>query len=302
MSDLKVPVMFLKLCDKRSSGFVKDGTENTAFHEELDCPSIAWIPSRSKTAVTMEVNGVKTLIYKDIRWINGCNTIDPQEQDRMGIKPNPQEDLIIFDKGFKTLIKEGSTFSLYEYLEQSFFSKNNPNRPVSLDAIYEIMQLDKKAEEIDESDIEMADAIKLVGELRIKTGNKETPYKYDEDRINMMCKLCEVSGGDTPALKLHALMALAKSTPRTLLDLVVKFEQTLITEVAHALQLNVIRFDGNTASYEESGEVIKALGSGNLGQEKKIQSLADYFGSSDGTQALTIFRAKLEVAKQNALK
>jgi hypothetical protein len=302
MSDIKVPVMFLKLCDKRSSGFVKDGTENTAFHEELDCPSIAWIPSRSKTAIEKEIDGIKTLVFKDIRWINGCNTIDPQEQDRMGVKPNPQEDLIIFDKGFKTLQKQGSTLSLYDYLEQSFFNKNNPNRPVSLEAIYEVVQLDKKAEEIDESDIEMSDAIQMVKQLRVKTGNKETPYKYDEDRINLMCRLCEVMGGDSPAQKLHALMALAKSMPRTLLDLVTKFEQTLITEVGHALHLNVIRFDGNTASYEESGEVIRALGSGNLGQEKKIQSLADYFGSSDGTQALTIFRAKLEVAKQNALK
>jgi hypothetical protein len=301
MSKAKPPVMFLEYCDKRNSGFVKDGTAGTPFHEELSAPSVAWIPNKSKRAVIEKIGGVETLVYKDIRWINGCNTIDPQEQERIGVKPNPKEDLIMFEKGYATMAKEGSTLSLYDYLEVSLLNKNNPHRPPSLEPLYQVQQLDKEAEELNESEIEIADAIHLVSELRIKTGNKETPYKYDEDRINLICEVCQVMG-DTPSIKLSNLMRLAKVKPRWFLDLVTKFEQTIVTEVAHALELQVIRFDANTAQYAEGDKILRALGSGHLGHEKKISLLAQYLGSSEGAQDLTELRAHIEVAKKKALK
>jgi hypothetical protein len=66
--------------------------------------------------------------------------------------------------------------------------------------------------------------------------------------------------------------------------------------------LGVIRFEGNTALFDEGDKVVKALGSGNLGHDKKISLLAEYLASKEGTQDLTELRVRLDVAKKNALK
>ena len=246
----KAPLMYLELIEKRNSGFVKNGTDGTAFHEELNCPNIRWIPNSGFKAVEEDHNGTKTIVFKEIRWIKHCSIIDKDEQDRRNIKPNRIEDKIPFEKGFATIAREGSTISLYDYLEDVFYSKDSKNRPETADAIYRVMQLDKQAEEIDESDIEMADAIKLVASLRTQVSKSDKSYKYNEERLNAICTVCAVYA-DSPATKFHALMSLAKARSKWFLDLVVRFEQTILTEVTHAVELEVIRFDGNTALYKD---------------------------------------------------
>jgi hypothetical protein len=293
----KAPVIFLELVGKRNSGFVKQGTEGTVFHEELNCPNIRWIPNSGYKAVKEDHNGTETIMYKEIRWIKHCNTIDKDEQDRRNIKPNRMEDKIPFEKGFATVAREGGTISLYDYLTEVFYNESAQNRPETADAIFRVMQLDKKAEEIDESDIEMADAIKLVASLRTQIGKDKT-YKYNEDRLNSICEICAVYA-DSPAMKFHALMSLAKARSKWFLDLVVKFEQTILTEVTHAVELEVIRFDGNTALYKDGEKVIRNLGTGNLSRDTKIEKLSDFLKTKEGNAELTELRAKVEVAKTN---
>lgn len=305
MASKKPPVIFLELVEKRSSGFVKQGTEGTMFHEELNCPNISWIPNRGmaaeKVIETVAGKEVETTVYKEVRWIKNCNTIDLTEQEKRNIKPNYFEDKIPFEKGFATVVRDGGTISLYDYLLTAFYNKSNPDRPSTAEGIYKVVQLDKQAEQINEADVEMADAIKLVDSLRTKTGSKDTPYKYNEERISAMCAVCQVHA-ETPAQQLYALMSLAKARPRWFLDLVVKFEQTVLTEVSHALELKVIQFDGNTAMYSEGNKVIRNFGAGNFKHEKKIELLADYLKTQEGNPDLTELRAKTDLAKEKALK
>lgn len=291
----KAPVMYLELIEKRNSGFVKNGTDGTAFHEELNCPNLRWIPNSGFKAV-MEKHGDHDVVaFKEIRWVKNCSTIDKDEQDRRNIKPNRMEDKIPFEKGFATVVREGSTISLYDYLKDVFYSKDSENRPETADAIYRVMQIDKQAEEIDESDIEMADAIKLVASLRTQVG-KDKSYKYNDERLNAMCTLCAVHA-DSTATKFHALMSLAKARSKWFVDLVVKFEQTILTEVTHAVELEIVRFDGNTALYKDGEKVIKNLGTGNLAKDTKIEKLSDFLKTTEGNVHLTELRAKIEVAK-----
>jgi len=301
MAKAKPPVIFLELCEKRNSGFVKHGTDGTAFHEELNCPNISWIPSRGLGAVKEMQNGVETTVYKELRWIKNCNTIELDEQEKRNFKPNYFEDKIPFEKGFATVVRDGSTISLYDYITKAFWNKSNPDRSESADAIYQVMQLDKQAEEINESDIEMADAIKLVESLRLKTGNKEVPFRYNEDRISALCSVFQIHA-ESPAQQLYALMSLAKAKSRWFLDLAVKFEQSILTEVSHALELKVIMFDGNVAVYSEDQKVLRNLGAGNYKYEKKIELLADFLKSREATEALTELRAKADLARDKALK
>jgi hypothetical protein len=294
----KAPVMYLELIEKRNSGFVKNGTDGTAFHEELNCPNIRWIPNSGFKAVAEKHGESDVIAFKEIRWIKNCSTIDKDEQDRRNIKPNRIEDKIPFEKGFATVAREGSTISLYDYLKDVFYSNDSENRPSTADAIYRVMQLDKQAEEIDESDIEMADAIKLVASLRTQTSVKDKSYKYNEERLDAMCAICNVYA-DSSATKFHALMSLAKARSKWFLDLVVKFEQTILTEVTHAVELEVVRFDGNTALYKDDEKVIKNLGTGNLAKDTKIEKLSDFLKTKEGNPHLTELRAKIEVAKSN---
>lgn len=294
----KAPVMYLELIEKRNSGFVKNGTDGTAFHEELNCPNIRWIPSSGFKAVKEKHGDGEVVAFKEIRWVKNCSTIDKDEQDRRNIKPNRMEDKIPFEKGFATVVREGSTISLYDYLKEVFYSKDSENRPDTADAIYRVMQLDKQAEEIDESDIEMADAIKLVASLRTQVSAKDKSYKYNEERLDAMCALCNV-WADSTATRFHALMSLAKGRSKWFLDLVVKFEQTILTEATHAVELEVVRFDGNTALYRDDEKVIKNLGTGNLAKDTKIEKLSDFLKTKEGNPHLTELRAKIEVAKAN---
>lgn len=294
----KAPVMYLELLEKRNSGFVKNGTDGTAFHEELNCPNIRWIPNSGFKAVKEKHGDGEVVAFKEIRWVKNCSTIDKDEQDRRNIKPNRMEDKIPFEKGFATVVREGSTISLYDYLKDVFYSKDSENRPETADAIYRVMQLDKQAEEIDESDIEMADAIKLVASLRTQVSAKDRSYKYNEERLDAMCTICNVYA-DSVATKFHALMSLAKARSKWFLDLVVKFEQTILTEVTHAVELEVVRFDGNTALYKDDEKVIKNLGTGNLAKDTKIEKLSDFLKTKEGNPHLTELRAKVEVAKAN---
>lgn len=294
----KAPVMYLELLEKRNSGFVKNGTDGTAFHEELNCPNIRWIPNSGFKAVKEKHGDGEVVAFKEIRWVKNCSTIDKDEQDRRNIKPNRMEDKIPFEKGFATVVREGSTISLYDYLKDVFYSKDSEDRPETADAIYRVMQLDKQAEEIDESDIEMADAIKLVASLRTQVSAKDKSYKYNEERLDAMCTICNVYA-DSVATKFHALMSLAKARSKWFLDLIVKFEQTILTEVTHAVELEVIRFDGNTALYKDEDKVIKNLGTGNLAKDTKIEKLSDFLKTKEGNPHLTELRAKVEVAKAN---
>src|SRR5688572_29442435 len=98
----KAPVIYLELLEKRNSGFVKQGTEGTAFHEELNCPNIQWIPNSGFKAVKEKNGESEVIAFKVIRWIKNCSTIDKDEQDRRNVKPNRMEDKIPFEKGFAT--------------------------------------------------------------------------------------------------------------------------------------------------------------------------------------------------------
>lgn len=108
----QVPVKYYELIDVKNSGFIMDGTENTAYQQELKGPSIQWISSTGRTGEKDE-KGI--LHYIDIRYVSGCESILPEDQDKRGFKPNRFEDKIPFENNFTTVKREGNQVSLYDY-------------------------------------------------------------------------------------------------------------------------------------------------------------------------------------------
>lgn len=291
---VKAPVKYYEIVDKKPSGFIMDGTGGTPYQQELTAPSIQWVSAQGKTCVK-DTEGIPH--YIEVRYINGCDSILPDEQIQRGFSPKRLMDKIPIENGFVTVVREGNTIGLYDYLEKSFWNLDNPDRPESADARYREVKMDQKAEALLDEDELMTNAKAVVYSLRITTGNKKAPYRYDEDRIDTICKLVNV-WDQSPETKLVKLLKVAIQSPREFLEIVTKSEQTIITEISHALEMNVISFDGNTAQFTEGNKILRALGTGNMRADVKIEKLGAWLGTEEGNSSLTELRAKLELAKE----
>lgn len=291
---VKAPVKYYEIVDRKASGFIMDGTAGTPYQQELTSPSIQWISAVGKTCIK-DKEGIPH--YREVRFINGCDSIFPDEQEKMGFTPKRLMDKIPIENGFVSVERKGNTIGLYDYLEKVFYNLDNPDRPQSADARYREVKMNEKAQELLDDDEIVTNAKAIVYSLRTSTGNKKHPYKYDTDRIDTICKLVNV-WDESPETKLVKLLKVAIQTPKEFLELVVKTEQTIITEISHALELNVIKFDGNTAHYTEDNKILYALGSGNMRADVKIEKLGAWLGTEEGNASLTELRAKLELAKE----
>lgn len=292
------PTKYYEVVERGNSGFIMDGTKGTIYEQQLKVPAIRWIPTQGRTAIDGE-QGSK--VYKDIRYLSGSNIIDKEAQEKLGQLPNKLEDKIGIENGFMTVIRDGNTIALYDYLEKSFYNLDNPDRPDSATAIYREVKLDKKAVDLLDEDEMLTQAKSLVYQLRLETGDKKNRYKYNTDRIDAICRLVNV-WDETPERKLILLLQTASQNPKLFLETVVKAERTVITEVSHSLELGVISFDKNVAQFVDGNEIIFTVEGDKLKQEQKIEQLASFFSTEEGNAGLTKMRTKLEIAKDKSLK
>lgn len=292
----KVPTKFYEIADKNSSGFIMDGTGGTQFQQELNAPSVQWIDSRGKRAVQDQDGSVR---YQEIRYIAGCDIIDPQEQEKRGFRPNRFEDKIPMTNGFMTVKREGNSIGLYDYLDQVFYNMDATNRPNTAATRFKEVKLDKKAETLLDEDEKITEAKMIVYSLREDTGNPKKKYRYNNDRIDAICRLVGV-WDETEERKLILLLQKATTNASEFLEIVLRAEQTVITEISHALDLKVVSFDANVAKFTESKTVIVDLGNDKMKEDIKIEKLSSFLSTEQGNPALTEMRAKLEVAKQKS--
>lgn len=291
------PVKYYEVVEKKGSGFILDGTKGTPMQQELNCPEVTWIPSSGKTSFVNE-QGQKE--FKDIRYVSGCSFLDPEDQKKRGFLPHKMNDKIPMEKGFMAVERSGNTVSLFDYLEKSFYNLDNPDRPQTATAIYREIKMDQKAEKLLDEDEIQTRAKLIVYELRLATGNEKSPYKYNTDRIDAICRMLNV-WDETPERQLLLLMNKAMTNPKEFVNIVERTEQTIITEVSHALEMNIIKFDGNVAQYIDENEIILSLGNDKMKPDVKIEKLASWLSTEQGNASLTKLRAKLEEAKQKLL-
>ena len=292
----KAPVIFIELADKRDSGFVRDGTEGTRFEERLNCASKFIIPSQGWRAV--EENG--SIVHEEIRYIKGQREISVAKQKAQDIKPSPKSlaDKIIVEHGSMSIAREGSTIGLYDYLKSVFYNESSENRSPNASALFRVIDLTKVEEEINERDMLINEAVGFVYTLQTKKGGE---YIYQEEKINSYCELFNVSAERMPS-KITALAGLAKMYPKEFLEKIAILEQSSATLVTHALQLNVIKFETNTAIYIQKNKIIKDLGIGKMSHGDKVNKLAEYLRTKDGHEAYNELMAEVDFAKQKQLE
>ncbi len=321
VQDEKSPVLYIEVFDRRDSGFYLDsngvpaGTRGTKFEMGIDCPTACFIPNVgyrkgykplidrvTNKPVLDEKGEIKMQAYHEpIRYIKHQTEISIEKQKALGIQPHrsAQEDMIEVKKGNMTIVKEGAHIPLYEYILEAFYNASNPDRSPGAAKIYKVVELGKEEEELNEEDILMADALKFVARFYQKTAKGK--FTYNEEKINGLCELFAVFG-ETMSGKVLALNSLAKLDPSEFLKKAEKFEQVTITQITHALHLNVIRFKDNVVEYVEKEKVITSLGTAKMSHEKKIEKLADLLHTPELKAVYEELQLELEIAQEKSLK
>lgn len=297
-------VTMYELVNKRGSGFFLEGTEGTPHAQELDTTTVSWIPASGYRAVFKmdESTGKEIMIYEEIRYIEHQEEIRVSEQEKLKIKPNPKRDKIMFNKGYLTVVREGSMVGLDTYLSDVFYDENAPNRPETAGVIFRRVDLDNKAEELLEDDTHLERALSITNSLKTATGKKDAPWTFNEEKIEAFADLFQIKA-DTVRSKAWALSKLARATPKAFVELAETFEQKALTEVEQAIQLGVIVWDKNAAilKSENNKSLIVDFGVGNFGKEGKVSKLADFYKSAEGESKLKELQIVFAAAKQKSM-
>lgn len=303
------PVLYIELEDRRPSGFIMDldgrpaGSFGTEHFIELDAPLARFIPTSGfRRGTKKEIKNGKTvdLAYNEpIRYIKEQTEISVEKQKLLGIEPGraTKENLIEVKRGNFSVVREGSYIGLYDYLLDVFYNSSNPNRSERATKIYKVVELGKEEEDLNDYDIMMADALMLVKRFYQKTAKG---YVYKEDKINTLCSLFEIYA-ETMSGKVTALNALAKADPKKFIHKAEKFLQMNMTFVAHALHLNVIRFNDNTVESVDREKIFANLGSQRLTNQEKIERFSELLETDDFKEAKEELMIELEIAQENAL-
>ena len=302
----KVPTIFIELCDKKGSGFILDNTEGTKFEQELDCPSVQFVPNTSYRYVDRLISeqpkgGTKTeRILEQIRYITNNPEISVILQDKSGWKSNSKTDKIKIFQGNASIAREGSHVGLFDFLTQSVeFNGSNPDKLAHARPIYNIIDLLKVQEEQNEEEIAINEARSFVYNLQEKKNNV---WVYQTERIDALCELFSVYAASS-ASKITLLANYASTHPDNFLKKIKIFEAETAVLVAHALQLHVIGIDGQIVSYVGKNKIIKNLSGENTTQANKIEELSTYLRTKDGYEAAQELKAEVKtVTEANAEK
>lgn len=288
--------LYVEAVGMKGSGWIQDGTENTNNPIEISWAERTGIP----TTGFRRVKDAQGKWYNEpIRHIKNCPLISVREQNEHNIQPSPDPsvDHLFLEKGFAVIVRDPENEGTFDYLEQVFYNGSNPERSKRATALYRIIKMDEKNEADIEDEMVSADALKQIGEWFEKRGKV---YVYKENVIDGVCQLFQIFA-ETYSGKILALQKLAKLNPRMFLEKVVKFQQTTLTEVSHALELNLIHFKDNSAQYVGKDKIIVSLGSEKMKQDQKIEALANWLRTSDGHEAYMELQAELEAAKEKEL-
>lgn len=309
LEEEKPEVLFIRLCDRRPSGFIQDmngtpaGTKGTIHHHEFDSPVARFIPNFGfKRGVKEESrNGkkVKTPYNEPIRYIKEQTEISVERQQALGIQRSRsvKEDMIEIKRGEFSIAREGSFIGLFDYIKESFYNKSNKNRSTHATAIYEEVEVGKEEEGLNEYDLYLADAIKFVGKFYQRTAKG---YSYNEGKIDALCELFAIFA-ETMAGKVTALNGIAKADPEKFMVKAIKFEQTAFANVAHAIQLKVIEIKDNFVFYTGKDKMIANLGTVYLSPDEQIERLSELLETPDFKAAKEEFMFELDVAKEEQL-
>lgn len=284
-------VLMLEWKDKRKSNVFPTGMDDNP--EFLDCPKWGVVPSEG-----FRYNEESKRLEK-IRYVENDTSILVEDQDIRKVFVDKRRSKLIFNDGFAYFYRSESAQHQIDYLTQALYC-GSAARPKNCGAtiLYDVIDLSKKAEQANEGEEEVVQALHILYQLRKKS---DGGFTYNEERIDAYVKLFNIFGGNSPSENFKALTDIAKARPLDFVSLASTFDNTIKTEVGQALKNKIISFADNVASFVDGSKIIKPFGSEKMNTAQQIEFVADYLRTSEGNEHLTEMRARLESEKQKTL-
>lgn len=293
-------LLLVEISKTGDSGFIMDGTENTATPIKLTSASLTFIPTEGYRYVKTGVDskGKPVFQMEKIRYIKGEPEIRMDEQIKRGIFPEKGNHILIEKEG--TVISRNGDVGLYNYLKDVFYNGSLDKRPDKATELYRTSETNSSTEKVNDDEMMQGNALQFINELFQKQG--PGAYLYKEDKIDNLCHLFQIFG-DSYASKINMLIFKAKENPKDFLNKAKKMESLTITEVTHGLKLNVIKFQENVLMYV-NGKIIHPFSDVKVkwNHDQKIEAAATFFRSPAGNNAYTEFRTALDDAKEKELR
>lgn len=284
------------LVDSQDSGFIKKGTEKLPEPDQLRYPSVRKIMARS--AYAKFERGKTGYSRVPIRYINGVEEIHVDKQDKAGIYPNPNADLIEIKNGQLVVSGQGETAGLLNFMRLNSHNITNTKRIPTAEAIFKEIFPEKEKELDLDQEFLVDKALSLVGTL-VLGKNSKGGYLFDDLRLEAFSRIFNVVA-DSPAATIQALRANARLNPSKFLDLAKEFEDNTMADISHAVQLGLIQFGDTSVSYVGENKIIKTY-SKQLTDEYRVRHLSSYFQTAEGHGAYSEFKAKLAAVKNKSI-
>lgn len=292
---LNAEVAVYELIDRLGSGFIREGTERMPEPDEIDVAGTRTILSSSayrKNTGTQKKPNWKRV---PIRYRASSESVDPEEQDKLGHEANPANDKIVFKNGRLVVVKEGLSIGKFEFLRKDSRNETNPDRIPTVPVIYREIFPEKENENSNEDDFALANAISYLQEF-ITDKSEKKGISYDNYRLGALARLHNIVA-DSPGGMMKGLLANAKLNPLEFLNKSKEFEIATATEILHGLKLNVLSFENSRVINVPRKSVLLSFETG-LQEDQRIKRLAGFFMSEKGAAAYQMFKVDLNDAKE----
>lgn len=292
MATKQPDIIVCELTDRKKSSFVLEETLNTPEQKHLDAPSSYYMKTRSVMKVETEGGGFE---YKVIRYINGVDIIDFNEQEKRGMKPNPNEDVIEFKNGNLTVVRTGRTIGLYEYLKNCEFNGANENKPESAEVKFTVLDRQKDSKKVLNVMFDEMEAMRAISSLGTKT---KDGYMWEEEKIDYLCSLFGIFDAESYEEKVTKLSYMAKANPESFTKIISDKSSNIKVAVASAVEFSVISLGGDQASFTDNGKKFYTFKT--KSREDRTQELVDYFLTKKGENDYKTMAMATNYAKEKS--
>lgn len=309
MSEQSNPeVLVIERLNQQPSNFILDGaaSEDTDLPTNISAPNAWKIRNKCKIKVMEEYKGDdgkmhKREVYKNIRYIKGCDEIYVDRQKDMGIEPNPTVDVIWVLNGKLTVVNSGSEIGLYKFLKAHEENVDNPDRPDG--AVNSFCEISTAVTATQDESI-LDDEIKVLEYLsRLKTKTAGGKFEYNTDALEFLCSLFKLPKFDDgyQSEAWVAIATFAKENPTKFLKSIASQYAKIESEVSQAMSRGIINIDEKqeVAVFTLTSKVITEI-SNSLTNEERKEKLIDFLSNPLNRFYYDELTSELHNAKTNA--
>ena len=290
-------ILILECTIKGDSGFFHEADHS----RKRSCPSVLVIPPVSN-GWDEEGNVIP------IRYVTNNPEIKIEKLKEKGI-PTPVDDSgnyrVVGNKIFMTygtlVVKKNADKGKYNYLEASCFNENAKNRPDHDHSIkyFKVVEPLKEDEDFNDRWLIQNEAESYVASLVQKSNGAN---KYNTGKIDSLLSLFNQYGGENYAQKLTVLRSMAANNSVDFLKKVKSLDDSMVTLIVHAEELNVISIGNKNAEFVDGNKILANFEGEKLSKDKRIKQLAELLKTPEYASVYQELQAKTDLKEKQVIE